>query len=312
MESIVSYTLVGVASAALASVSHMDTGSLFEKLKARYDWVSGDEIKKVAAGLTIILLLRLVYKKLTAPPAFCREAVGTPREPCVGEAETIAALPSVVDELRTTFTSGRTRTYEWRIQQLRGLNALLAENGDEIYAACKADCGKAMTEWFFEKKSIMGDCDMAIAGLRKWMKPAGRSTPFWMQPARSYVIQEPLGTVLIVVPWNYPIALALQPLIGCFAAGNVAVLKPSEAAPHQSALLAKLLPRYIDSSALAVVEGGVEVAKAAIAQSYDFVFYTGGPAVGSIVAQTCSKSLTPFCLELGGKSPTLIDQCVSI
>ena len=144
------------------------------------------------------------------------------------------------------------------------------------------------------------------------MRPVPLGSPFWMQPAASYTRDEPYGTVLIVAPWNYPITLTIQPLIGAFAAGNTAVLKPSELAPQQSSVLAKLLPRYVDSAALLIVEGGAEVSRAMVQQSFDFVFYTGGPVVGSLVAQECAKTLTPFCLELGGKSPTLIDQSVDL
>ena len=232
------------------------------------------EPQGLLAALGVAALVYGAYRRLVAPPSFRPELVGQPRTVAPGEPEAaaIARLPALREELGESYRAGRTRPYAWRIQQLRGLEALVKAHSDEIFEACRADCNKGSAEWFFERKGILGDCAMAIAQLHEWMKPVGAKSPFWMQPAKSYVQHEPLGTVLIVSPWNYPITLALHPLIGAFAAGNAAVLKPSELAPAQSRVLAKLLPKYIDSSALGVVEGGVEVSKALLAQSWDFVF----------------------------------------
>ena len=298
-----------MASYAAAAVAALVGAFAADEIKAQLGAAQPQQLAACACALAVACV---VYRRLTAPPAFVRGEVGEPRKPCGGEAATIAALPALVDEVRATFKQGVTRPYAWRIQQLRGLQALVEENSDEIFEGRRADSGKSNYEWFFEKKGTLGDCAMAISQLSEWMKPKGTTTPFWMQPASSYTQHEPLGTVLVVAPWNYPITLSLHPLIGAFAAGNTAVLKPSELAPHQSTVLAKLLARYIDSSALLVVEGGVEVSKTLLTLPYDFVFYTGGPVVGSLVAQTCSKSLTPFCLELGGKSPTIVDENVDL
>lgn len=300
------------AAAAAAAVIAADSSTVRE-LKAQLSFlVKEAQAEHYVAAVCALGLVYGVWCRLTAPPPFRRDAVGQPRKKCVSEAATIAQLPAMVEEVRSTFKQGATRSYAWRIQQLRGLQALVIENTDEIFEAARADCGKTNAEWFFERKSILADCALAISQLHRWMRPVHAASPFWMQPATSYTLHEPFGTVLVVAPWNYPITLAIQPLVGAFAAGNTAVLKPSELAPHQSRVLAKLLPQYIDSSALLVVEGGVEVSKAVIQQPFDFVFYTGGPAVGSHVAQECSKRLTPFCLELGGKSPTLVDKSVDL
>ena len=331
--------VTGAAAVAVAVVA-ADPAALAEVADAARQLLAPHgllEPQGLLAALGVAALVYGAYRRLVAPPSFRPELVGQPRTVAPGEPEAaaIARLPALREELGESYRAGRTRPYAWRIQQLRGLEALVKAHSDEIFEACRADCNKGSAEWFFERKGILGDCAMAIAQLHEWMKPVGAKSPFWMQPASSYILHEPLGTVLIVSPWNYPITLALHPLIGAFAAGNAAVLKPSELAPAQSRVLAKLLPKYIDSSALGVVEGGVEVSKALLAQSWDFVFCkivilsrfvavclanpksitiadTGGPTVGSIVAQTCSKSLTPFCLELGGKSPTIVDEHVDL
>ena len=300
------------AAAAAAAVMAADSTTVRE-LKAQLSFlVKEAQAEHYVAAVCALGLAYGFWCRLTAPPPFRRDAVGPPRKKCASDAATIAQLPAMVEEVCSTFKQGTTRSYAWRIQQLRGLQALVMENTDEIFEAARADCGKTKAEWFFERKSILADCALAISQLHRWMRPVHTASPFWMQPATSYTLHEPFGTVLVVAPWNYPITLAIQPLVGAFAAGNTAVLKPSELAPHQSRVLAKLLPRYIDSSTLLVVEGGVEVSKALIQQPFDFVFYTGGPAVGSHVAQECSKRLTPFCLELGGKSPTLVDKSVDL
>jgi hypothetical protein len=214
-----SYAVVGAASAALVAVTSstsspsalpLELNKLVSRLASRFHSLEAAELQQLGAALCVLVMLRTVYRRLTAPPAFRAEAVGEARTAPASEKETIAALPGVVEGLRASFRSEKTLAYGWRIQQLRGLQKMLAENGDEIFAACKADCGKSQAEWFFESKSIAGDLDIAISQLSEWMKPTCRQTPFWMQPAQSYVTHEPLGTVLIVSPWNYPIALALQ------------------------------------------------------------------------------------------------------
>eukprot|EP01043_Picozoa_sp_COSAG02_P034639 COSAG02_NODE_2434_length_8868_cov_96.980388_7_plen_350_part_00 len=301
------------AAAAAAAAAVMADSSAAREMKEQWSLIAAQaQAQHYLAAACALGLVYGVWCRLTAPPPFRRDAVGQAREKCASEAAAIAQLPAMMEEVRSTFKQGVTRSYAWRIQQLRGLQALVTENADEIYEAAKADCGKTNAEWFFERKAILADCALAISQLHRWMRPVHAASPFWMQPATSYTQHEPLGTVLVVAPWNYPITLALQPLVGAFAAGNTAVLKPSELAPHQSRVLAKLLPQYIDNSALLVVEGGVEVSKAVIQQPFDFVLYTGGPVVGSHVAQECSKRLIPFCLELGGKSPVLIDKSVDL
>jgi aldehyde dehydrogenase (NAD+) len=144
------------------------------------------------------------------------------------------------------------------------------------------------------------------------MKPQRVSTPWMMQPGSSQVVHEPLGVALIIGAWNYPLQLTLAPLVACIAAGNCALLKPSELAPHCSAALAEYLPKYLDPECIAVVQGGVSETTALLAQRFDKIFYTGGANVGRIIMTAAAKYLTPVTLELGGKSPCIVDKDIDL
>jgi aldehyde dehydrogenase (NAD+) len=142
------------------------------------------------------------------------------------------------------------------------------------------------------------------------MRPDKVSTPLSNQPGHSQVVHEPLGVVLIIAPWNYPVNLVLTPLIGAIAAGNCAAIKPSEVSARTSGLLARLIPAYLDPDAFAVFEGGADVSTALLEQRFDHIFFTGSEAIGKIVMTAAAKHLTPVTLELGGKSPCIIhDDC---
>jgi acyl-CoA reductase-like NAD-dependent aldehyde dehydrogenase len=144
------------------------------------------------------------------------------------------------------------------------------------------------------------------------MKPRRVSAPVAVQPAKARIVPEPLGVVLIIAPWNYPFQLSIGPLIGAIAAGNCAILKPSEVASATSRVLAELVPKYLDRDCIAVVEGGVPETTALLAQELDHIFYTGNGAVGRIVMEAAAKHLTPVTLELGGKSPCIVDRDVDL
>lgn len=212
-------------------------------------------------------------------------------------------------QLRATFESGRTRGYEWRAKQLERLMAFMVENEERILKALHDDVGKTqMDAWTAEIADVKLGLSHLQKNLRRFMKPEKTSTPLPLQPGKSFVVREPLGVVLVISAWNYPLALALTPLAGALAAGNCAVVKPSEVAPLTSALLAELLPKYLDAEAVRVIEGGVPETTELLAQRFDHVFYTGSTAVGRIVMAAAAKHLTPVTLELGGKSPCIIDQ----
>jgi aldehyde dehydrogenase (NAD+) len=193
------------------------------------------------------------------------------------------------------------------LRQLDALERLLSENMRDLTTALYADLGKGAAEaWIGEFGLTFGEIANARKMLPKWMAPERVRQPIAAWPGSSAVVREPYGVALIVAPWNYPLSLCFTPLIGAIAAGNCVLIKPSEIAPNTSAAIARLVPRYLDSSCIAVVEGGVEAAQALLAERFDYVFFTGSTAVGRIVARAAAEHLTPTTLELGGKSPTYV------
>ncbi|CAI5486638.1 unnamed protein product, partial [Closterium sp. Naga37s-1] len=230
----------------------------------------------------------------------------------------------LVASVREVFRSGRTRSREWRETQLRGIERLMMEEEEAIFAALAKDLKRSRVENVLcETVQVYQSAKQAASSLRQWMKPERVSTNFVNMPARSEIVPEPFGAVLIFAAWNMPFLLSLDPLIGAIAAseqllsldpligaiaaGNVAVLKPSELAPASSALLAKLLPRYVDKEAVRVVQGGADVATALLESRWDKIFFTGGAAIGRKVLAAAAQHLTPVALELGGKNPAYID-----
>ena len=225
----------------------------------------------------------------------------------VSDSETANLAASEVARLRSTFASGRTRTYAWRRHQLEGIVRLLKEREDDMAKALGSDLGRTPHEtWFGDVASTMGEAEYAIKHLKKWMKAKRTSVPLAIMPGKAKYGYEPLGTVLVIGPWNYPFYLTLGPLIGALAAGNCVVVKPSEHAPATSAALAELLPKYLDKDAISVIEGEAQVTNDLIAQGLDHVFFTGGTEIGRKIAQACAPHLTPVTLELGGKSPVIV------
>ena len=215
----------------------------------------------------------------------------------------------VVDQLRATFATGRTRPVEWRIQQLKGIKALLDEREADIAAALAEDLGRsAHDSWFGDIASTSTEADYAIKHVRQWIRPTRVGVPRALLGSKAAYRYEPLGVVMIIGPWNYPFYLCLGPMIGAVAAGNCVVLKPSEHAPASSAAMADLVPRYLDSDAVAVIEGEATVTQELIDARVDHVFFTGGTEIGRKVMQAAAKHLTPVTLELGGKSPVIVSR----
>jgi len=222
-------------------------------------------------------------------------------------------IPAAVQRLRRTFGSGVTRPLEWRRTQLQRLAALAKENRDRLVEALRQDFGKPTVEAMLaDVASVAADANEASKQLKKWMKPERVPTPASQKPGRARIVREPLGVVLIIAPWNYPVQLLLCPLVGALAAGNCAVLKPSELTPHTSAVLADLVPRYLDPDAVALVEGAVPETEALLAERFDHIFYTGGGRVGRVVMEAAARHLTPVTLELGGKSPCIVDETANV
>jgi aldehyde dehydrogenase (NAD+) len=207
--------------------------------------------------------------------------------------------------------SGRTRPLAWRREQLEALRAMCSERGEELVEAMHADLGKPTLEaWSADVGATRMEASLALRKLKKWTRP--ERVGLLPIPGRMRVIREPLGVVLIISPWNYPVQLLLSPLVGAIAAGNCAMLKPSEVTAHTSAALAEIVPRYLDPDAIALVEGGVEETTALLAERWDHIFYTGNGSVGRVVMQAAAKHLTPVTLELGGKSPCIVDRDVDV
>ena len=222
-------------------------------------------------------------------------------------------IADIVSSLRTTYYSGTTRPLSWRKQQLEALVRMMEDNEAAFSAALKADLGKPDVEGFITDIAfVTSEVKAMIKNLKKWNKPQRVPTPIVAMPAKSQLIPEPLGVVLVIAPWNYPIQLLLVPAAGAIAAGNTVVMKPSEVSAETSALLAQLVPQYLDTSAVALVEGSVPETTALLDQHFNHIFYTGNGTVGRIVMAAAAKNLTPVTLELGGKSPVIVDSSANI
>ena len=211
------------------------------------------------------------------------------------------------------FNSNSTRDLEWRKQQLQQIKRLVNENEQAFIDALASDLGKPAQEaWITEVSYVTGDVDHVCKRLSAWAKKRRVATPIVAQPGRSYIQPEPQGTVLIIGAWNYPMQLILAPLVAVLAAGNCAIVKPSELAPATSTLLVKLIPQYLDSQAVSVVEGAVEETSALLSLPFNHIMYTGNGQVARIVMTAAAKHLTPVTLELGGKSPVYVDKSTDI
>lgn len=218
-----------------------------------------------------------------------------------------------ITSLRNNFNTGATRNIAWRLKQLQQLKKMTSENQAQIRDALKKDLNKCELEAYTgEIGYVLGEIDYSVKKLRKWMQPRSVATPMVAQPGKSYIQPEPLGTVLIIGAWNYPYQLVIAPLIAAIAAGNCAVIKPSELSPNTSAIIAELVGKYLDKEAFLVVEGGVEETTAVLKQQFDHILYTGGEAVGKIVMRAAAEYLTPVTLELGGKSPCVVENSADL
>ncbi|KAK4751994.1 hypothetical protein SAY87_020792 [Trapa incisa] len=220
----------------------------------------------------------------------------------------VGAAAELVEGLRGAFAAGRTRSYHWRQSQLQGLLKMTEEHEQEIADSLRADLSKPEFESFiYEAAMLKNSCRLALKELKRWMVPEKAKTSVTTFPSSAEILSEPLGVVLIISAWNYPYYLSLDPVVGAIAAGNAVVLKPSEVAPATSSLLAKLVGEYLDATCVRVVEGAVPETSALLEQKWDKIFYTGNGRVGRIIMAAAAKHLTPVVLELGGKSPAVVD-----
>jgi len=216
-------------------------------------------------------------------------------------------IPKIVNQQKKIFNSNSTKKVSLRIETLKKLKKVLKENEQELYTAIYTDFKKSKFETYLTEISIIyRELNDAIRNLKKWSKQKRVRTNLANLPAKSYIIPEPLGTVLVISAWNYPYQLALIPTISALAAGNTVVIKPSEIPNNTSKILAELINTNFDENYLTVVEGGVETTTELLQQKWDKIFFTGSTHIGRIVYKAAAENLTPVTLELGGKSPTFV------
>ena len=211
--------------------------------------------------------------------------------------------------LRAAYESGLTRPLEWRRHQLMAMRRLLVEREDDLLAALRADLGKpAIESWITELRHVTNEIRGILGNLERWTAPEKVHVRPLLRPARARIFAEPLGVVLVIAPWNYPVHLILLPMAYALAAGNAVVGKPSEVSSSTSAALARLVPEYLDRDAVTIVEGDASVVTSLLAQKWDHIFYTGNATIGRVVMQAATRHLTPVTLELGGKTPVIVDR----
>jgi acyl-CoA reductase-like NAD-dependent aldehyde dehydrogenase len=209
---------------------------------------------------------------------------------------------------REYFHSGATRPAEWRRQQLEAMKALLADNRDRFFATLRRDLRRNdIDSDLMDVGFCIKEAEYGLRHMHHWMKAAREPTPLLLEPGHVRVRRDPLGVTLIIAAWNEPLMLTFGPLAPALAAGNTAVIKPSEMCAATSALIAELVPRYMDTSAVAVVQGAVPETTALLDQHWDLIFFTGSPQVGKIIHQAAAKHLTPAVLDLYIAPTVLVD-----
>ena len=211
------------------------------------------------------------------------------------------------------FRTLATRPIDTRKQKLKSLKKSIKKHEKDLYAALEKDLGKNKVEAYAtEIGYILNSISYYRKNLKKWSKKRAIDTPFFLFPAKSFMMKEPLGTVLIIGPFNYPFQLVMEPLIGAIAAGNTAIIKPSELTPHVAEVIQLIIEDTFEKEYVSVVQGGKEQIEALLSLPFDHIFFTGSTKVGQIVYEAAAKHITPVTLELGGKSPTIIDKSANL
>jgi len=217
-------------------------------------------------------------------------------------------LKAMLEEQQDFFDEGGTLPVGARIKLLKSIRDSLKKNESRVYEALKKDLNKSEFEAYLgEFVAMMHEFETAIRKVRRWSRRKRIATPLLTAPAKSYKFPEPFGKVLIVAPWNYPFDLAFSPLAGAIAAGNTAIIKPSEFAPHSSQLISEIIDECCTRDKVRVVQGDLEVSKLLTGAPFDYIFFTGGIEAGKQVMKKAAERLTPLTLELGGKNPAIID-----
>jgi acyl-CoA reductase-like NAD-dependent aldehyde dehydrogenase len=217
-------------------------------------------------------------------------------------------IGDVVTQQRHFFATGKTKDVSFRIEQLQLLKKLIIDNEAAIFKALQADLNKPEFETYGSEIAIcLSEINYALKNIKSWTKPQRVATPLSQLIGESRIYSEPLGVVLILGAWNYPFQLVIAPLVGAIAAGNCAILKPSELAANTSHLLAEIIQKNFDPAFISAIEGGKEISQQLLSEKFDYIFFTGGTEVGKIVMTAAAQHLTPVTLELGGKSPCIVD-----
>lgn len=218
-------------------------------------------------------------------------------------------MKELIERQRAYYRMGETRDIGFRVTKLKQLRDAILSSEERIEAALWHDLHKSAYESYLTEISIvLQELDDHIRHLRRWAKPHKVATPMQLFGSRSRIVCEPLGVVLIIAPWNYPVQLLMAPLIGALAAGNCVVLKPSPYTPRVSAVMADLVADVFAPEHVTVVQGGRETNQELLAERFDYLFFTGSPSLGKVVMKAAAEHLTPVTLELGGKSPCIVDQ----
>ena len=220
---------------------------------------------------------------------------------------------SLLKQQKETYLNGVTKPIDFRKEQLKNLKTLLKENEEVLTDAVHMDFKKPAFETFgTEIGLIIGEINYALKNLDDWLAPEKVPTSLVNFPSENYILKEPYGSVLIIAPWNYPVQLSLLPLVGALAAGNTAIIKPSELTPHTSSALSDLITLYFPSDIVAVCEGGVETSSTLLELDFDYIFFTGSTRAGKIIMQKAASRLIPVTLELGGKTPCIVDETADL
>lgn len=222
-------------------------------------------------------------------------------------------INKIIEEHHRFYESKKSRDINFRINQLKNLKTGIKKYESRIYEALYKDLGKCEFESYTtEVGFVLSSISHTIKNLRSWAKEEKVKTPLYLFPAKSYIISEPYGTVLIIGPYNYPFQLLIEPLIGAIAAGNCVVLKPSENVPNISKIITEMITEIFPKEYICSVEGGIETNTSLINGAFDYIFFTGSAQVGRIVMEAAAKNLIPVTLELGGKSPVIVDESADI
>ncbi|MDQ0268290.1 aldehyde dehydrogenase [Cytobacillus purgationiresistens] len=215
----------------------------------------------------------------------------------------------LIQKQRDYFAKGETKDVSFRVNALEKLQKMVKTNEQDIMNALKEDLNKSeFDSYLTEIAVLLEEIKFTLKNINKWAKPRRVKSSVPTLGSKSFIYPEPYGVSLIIAPWNYPFQLAIAPLIGSMAAGNTAIMKPSELTPNTSELIAKLIKSYFSEEYISVVEGGVETSEALLAEKWDHIFFTGSVPVGRKIMQAAADKLTPVTLELGGKSPAIIHE----